>query len=110
MFERIADMRPELLTVPGLNESGEPWSWGAYASAIAISLAYGVLVATTITLFIVPCGYLILDDLTSLRRRASNEAQGATAVQVETLELGVDFVTQAIGSDREAACHVVDRI
>jgi len=35
---------------------------------IAISLAYGVLVATTITLFIVPCGYLILDDLKGLLR------------------------------------------
>jgi multidrug efflux pump subunit AcrB len=30
---------------------------------IAISLAFGVLLATVITLFVVPCGYLILDDV-----------------------------------------------
>ena len=37
MFERIAELRPELLTVPGLNESGESWSWGAYSSAVLVS-------------------------------------------------------------------------
>jgi solute:Na+ symporter, SSS family len=37
MFERIADARPELLLVPGLTGSGEPWSWGAYSSAIVAS-------------------------------------------------------------------------
>jgi multidrug efflux pump subunit AcrB len=37
---------------------------------IAISLAFGVLVATVITLFVVPCGYLILDDLHRLTSRA----------------------------------------
>jgi solute:Na+ symporter, SSS family len=37
MFERIADVRPELLTVPGLTGSGEPWSRGAYTSAILAS-------------------------------------------------------------------------
>jgi hypothetical protein len=41
---------------------------------IAISLAFGVLLATVITLFVVPCGYLILDDVgrwigTEVRRR-----------------------------------------
>jgi multidrug efflux pump subunit AcrB len=30
--------------------------------AMAVSLAYGVLIATAITLFLVPCMYLILDD------------------------------------------------
>ena len=30
---------------------------------MAISLAYGVLFATAITLFLVPCLYLILNDL-----------------------------------------------
>ena len=29
---------------------------------MAISLAYGVLFASAVTLFLVPCGYLILDD------------------------------------------------
>ncbi len=36
---------------------------------IAISLAFGVLFATVITLFVVPCGYIILDDLMQLARR-----------------------------------------
>lgn len=37
MFERIAELRPELLTVPGLGPTGEPWSWGAYSSAVLVS-------------------------------------------------------------------------
>ncbi|KPK79355.1 MAG: hypothetical protein AMS25_12940 [Gemmatimonas sp. SM23_52] len=37
MFERIADLRPELLTVPGLDASGGQWSWGAYSSAVLVS-------------------------------------------------------------------------
>lgn len=37
MFEQIAASRPELLTVPGLDAAGEPWSWGAYSTAILVS-------------------------------------------------------------------------
>jgi solute:Na+ symporter, SSS family len=37
MFEQIAEVRPELLTAPGLTGTGEPWSWGAYSSAILAS-------------------------------------------------------------------------
>jgi solute:Na+ symporter, SSS family len=37
MFERIAEVRPELLVAPGLDGSGQPWSWGAYSSAILAS-------------------------------------------------------------------------
>jgi len=37
MFERIATERPELLTVPGLDAAGDPWSWGAYSTAILVS-------------------------------------------------------------------------
>ena len=37
MFEQIQAERPELLTVPGLEASGEPWSWGGYSSAIIVS-------------------------------------------------------------------------
>ena len=37
MFERIAAERPELLTMPGLAANGEPWSWGAYSTAILSS-------------------------------------------------------------------------
>lgn len=42
MFERIAEARPELLTLPGLTATGERWSWGAYSSAI-LSSAIGFL-------------------------------------------------------------------
>ncbi len=41
MFQRIAAERPELLTVPGLTASGDPWSWGGYSTAILVS-ALGV--------------------------------------------------------------------
>ncbi len=37
MFEQIAAARPELLTSPGLNAVGQPWSWGAYSSYILVS-------------------------------------------------------------------------
>lgn len=37
MFERIAELRPELLRVPGLDSAGAPWSWGAYSSAVLVS-------------------------------------------------------------------------
>jgi len=36
---------------------------------MATSLAFGVMFATFVTLVIVPCGYLILDDLQQLLRR-----------------------------------------
>ena len=41
-----------------------------FAVPIAISLAFGVLMATMITLFLVPCGYVILDDVQRLTRGA----------------------------------------
>ena len=37
MFDRIAQVRPELLTMPGLGSDGRPWSWGAYSSAVLSS-------------------------------------------------------------------------
>jgi SSS family solute:Na+ symporter len=37
MFERIAELRPELLTVPGLDANGAAWTWGAYSSAVLVS-------------------------------------------------------------------------
>ena len=37
MFSQILEQRPELLTMPGLTASGEPWSWGGYSSAIIVS-------------------------------------------------------------------------
>ena len=49
---------------------------------IAISLAFGVLLATGITLFLVPCGYLIVEDLHQLAGGADRETpepEAATA-------------------------------
>ena len=37
MFEAIMNQRPELLELPGMNASGEPWNWASYSSAILIS-------------------------------------------------------------------------
>lgn len=37
MFAEIIEARPEMLALPGLTGSGEPWSWGGYTSAIIIS-------------------------------------------------------------------------
>jgi len=42
MFERIAQARPELLTLPGLDAAGNRWTWGAYSTAI-LSSAIGFL-------------------------------------------------------------------
>jgi multidrug efflux pump subunit AcrB len=59
---------------------------------LAISVAFGVLFASVITLVIVPCGYLILEDLQLLatgtkRRRAAERIEAARAEQ-ETSERG----------------------
>lgn len=40
---------------------------------MAISLAYGVLCASAVTLFLVPCGYLILKDFTDTIRRKKTQ-------------------------------------
>lgn len=37
MFTKIEAMRPDLLSLPGLDAAGHPWSWGAYSSAILAS-------------------------------------------------------------------------
>ena len=44
---------------------------------MAISLAYGVLCASVVTLFLVPCGYLILEDFRRniLRQRTEERAE-----------------------------------
>ena len=47
------------------------------AVPIGISLAFGVLMATAITLFLVPCGYLILDDMERLFSRSPGSAAAA---------------------------------
>ena len=42
---------------------------------MAVSLAFGVLFATVVTLLVVPAGYLILADLSALLRRGKTGAQ-----------------------------------
>ena len=45
---------------------------------MAISLGYGVLYASVMTLFLVPCGYVILDDIAAfLGRRKPSEPAAA---------------------------------
>lgn len=43
MFEQILAARPELLTLPGLDANGQPWSWGAYSSTL-LSSAIGLAI------------------------------------------------------------------
>ncbi len=43
---------------------------------MAISLAFGVLFATAVTLLLVPCGYLILEDVGELWRRRGEGVKG----------------------------------
>ena len=47
----------------------------AFVIPMAISLAFGVAFATVITLFLVPCLSLVLDDLRELFARANEPAQ-----------------------------------
>jgi len=42
---------------------------------MAISLGYGVLYASVMTLFLVPCGYIIMEDLVALARRRRTEPE-----------------------------------
>ncbi len=46
---------------------------------MAISLAFGVIAATAITLFLVPASYLILEDLNRLVRGSTTEPEVSTA-------------------------------
>ncbi|MBW2695936.1 MAG: efflux RND transporter permease subunit, partial [Deltaproteobacteria bacterium] len=41
---------------------------------MAIALGYGVLFASTVTLFLVPCGYVIMDDLFGLLRAGGRDS------------------------------------
>jgi multidrug efflux pump subunit AcrB len=38
---------------------------------MAVSLAFGVMFATVITLLVLPCGYLVLEDLKRAGRRTA---------------------------------------
>ena len=45
---------------------------------MAVSLAFGVLFATAITLVLIPCGYVIMDDLHNLTDRLKAKIMGRT--------------------------------
>ena len=53
---------------------------------MAVSLAFGVLFATCVTLILVPVTYLILDDLRQLARRASARAGPPAATWQERID------------------------
>ena len=50
---------------------------------MAVSLGFGVLFATFITLLLVPINYLILDDVVRLIRRGRGRASGAVLAKSE---------------------------
>jgi SSS family solute:Na+ symporter len=37
MFQELAASVPEMLSAPGLDARGDPWTWGGYSSAVVIS-------------------------------------------------------------------------
>jgi predicted RND superfamily exporter protein len=49
---------------------------------MAISLAFGVAFATLITLFLVPCFYMILEDLKWLLRGTDSDANAADVAEM----------------------------
>jgi multidrug efflux pump subunit AcrB len=56
---------------------------------MAISLGFGVLYASIMTLFLVPVGYLVLDDLTALKSRVMGGAAiGKTSPVFRTADTG----------------------
>jgi multidrug efflux pump subunit AcrB len=82
----VVRFRPIILTsvttfiglLPMLSRGGDPTT--AFIIPMAISLAFGVLFATVITLVLVPCLYLIVEDYVTwgeLDREAGLAAQDA---------------------------------
>ena len=71
-----------LTTFAGLTPLLFEKSMGAqFVIPMGVSLAFGVLFATVISLFLVPCGYLILEDLRSLfaRRKSPPQAPASSS-------------------------------
>ena len=52
-----------------------------FLKPMAASLAFGVVFATTISLFLVPCSYVILEDLKALLRREKSASPALEAVR-----------------------------
>jgi multidrug efflux pump subunit AcrB len=89
----IARFRPivltSLTTFAGLTPLLLEQAMGAqFLIPMATSLAFGVAFATVISLFLVPCGYLILEDLIALRRGPSAPAAADESERGTVVELG----------------------
>lgn len=82
----VARFRPILLTSLTTFAGLSPLMWEKSMQArflipMAISLAYGVIFATLITLLLVPAGYLVLQDLKRLFRNEKSPAADATGLE-----------------------------
>jgi multidrug efflux pump subunit AcrB len=49
---------------------------------MAISLAFGVAFSTVITLFVVPCTYMILEDVKALLRKSRDDSSGSDVTEI----------------------------
>ncbi|MCG8602324.1 MAG: efflux RND transporter permease subunit [Verrucomicrobiales bacterium] len=61
---------------------------GQFLIPMAVSLAYGILFATAITLFLIPCSYQISADLGGMLRKARDWYLGGTGKEVDGVEAG----------------------
>ena len=50
---------------------------------MAVSLAFGVLFATVITLILIPCQYVVLEDIKGLFRKKNKQTNNSTKVKLE---------------------------
>jgi len=85
--EKLEEERREIMALSPEPERPDPANLRARVEAKAgeirevfsISLAFGVLFATLITLLVVPAGDLILEDLRLLRREPEREVEAIAA-------------------------------
>ena len=52
---------------------------------MAVSLAFGILFATVITLLLIPCLYVMLDDISNIKRRLFGRFGRKKAISVDKL-------------------------
>jgi uncharacterized protein (UPF0333 family) len=50
---------------------------------MAVSLAFGVLFATVITLILIPCQYVVLEDIKGLFRKKNKQTDNAVNANLE---------------------------
>ena len=67
----------------------EPSMGAQFVIPMAVSLAFGVLFAGALSLFLVPCGYIILEDLIRLTRGrgdspSRDRGRGAAVSRLDT--------------------------